>query len=200
MVADAAFGAKARRVRCGKCKHEWLAEPTAETINAAPAPQIEIRPIPSGSNVPAIPTDTKKIAKQVGIGVLAVAGILLGGWLLMTAVLGNFMFKAGEGAVELALNNIATRYQDNSKGGYALVVEGSIKNDSDENVVVPPVRVIIKNTAGEAVNSGMANVQRAELLGKDLTSFVYTLDPVPDGISDVTVEFAHPDGSTEAQP
>lgn len=200
MVADAAFGAKVRRVRCGKCKHEWLAEPTAESISAAPAPQIEIRPIPSGSNVPAIPTDTKKIAKQVGIGVLALSAILLGGWLLMTAVLGDFMFKAGEGTVELTLSDIATRYDDNSKGGYALVVEGSIKNNSSDDVVVPSVRVIIKNAAGEAVNTGTANVQRAELLGNDLTSFVYTLDPVPDDISDVTVEFASPDGSTETQP
>lgn len=205
MVADATFGAKPRRVRCGKCRHEWRAEPSAESIAAAPPPPpVELQPIPAGSNVPAVARDTKAILRSAGLGLLGFAAVALGGWLLMTAVLGSFTFKSGALPPTLALSDIATRYQENSSGGYALVVEGKIKNSGSTNAVVPPVAVAIKNATGAVVNKGTASVQRAELLGNDTTSFVYTLEPVPDNIADVTVEFASPDdkadGNDAAQP
>jgi len=201
MVNDAAFGTVARRVRCGKCRHDWEAAPPAPEAIAIDTviPPLVADPIPPGSNLPAIPTTSgKQKVIKAAKAITAVGVMVLGGWLLLTTVLGSFMFTTGSNGPVLTLGEIKTRYEENTSNSYVLVVEGDIRNTGNEDGIIPPIRVIVKDAEGKTLNEGMASVQRAELLVNDRTDFVYSVDPVPDGISEVTVEFVTEQGTKPA--
>lgn len=58
LVPDTAFGATPRRVRCGKCRHEWLAEPPApEKAPEKPAEKPAEHPFAPQAETPAAPVD-----------------------------------------------------------------------------------------------------------------------------------------------
>lgn len=104
LVDKRAVGAEGRVVRCAKCKHQWHAmpdEPKGEaekdnaTLDVAAAakveaphdisleePNPELRPIPSGSSVPALPKVKEKFPWSVAYG--AAASLLL--FLLLSAI------------------------------------------------------------------------------------------------------------------
>jgi hypothetical protein len=127
--------------------------------------------------------------KRIATAMMVLVGLALGGWLLLSATLGTFaLFSPSTPFTDLALSDVKTRYTE-SNGSYALVVEGNIANTGDKPIAVPTVRVDIKASNGVALNTGAASVQRPKLDSRDVTSFVYIIDPAPDDISDVTVEF-----------
>lgn len=102
LVDKRAIGAEGRTVRCAKCKHQWHATPDAPEekpeaaadaqipeAKAEAAPEIpleepnpELRPIPAGSSVPALP----KVKEKFPWGVASAAAASLLFFLLISAV------------------------------------------------------------------------------------------------------------------
>ena len=128
LVPDAAFGAAPRRVRCGKCKHEWFAEPpaaaeapsaldaraaaTTDTVStdeqdeAAEFARPELRPIPPGSNLPARRKLTARMADRFAAAVPPVVRHI-GGLIGLAALTAGLSF---------ALYGTATGRLDNAGG------------------------------------------------------------------------------------
>src|SRR5262245_3295622 len=84
MVDPAAIGPTGRRVRCARCSHSWEQPPAApevrrgaETAAPPPPPTDRPRPIPPGSNLPAIrPERRSNWAGWTALG-FAFAGLVM---------------------------------------------------------------------------------------------------------------------------
>src|SRR5262245_60480364 len=89
LVPDTAIGKQGRRVRCGKCQHQWFCAPTAEAAGAAIAPDIDklmregsvkteapkLRPVPPGSGLPANPPRAPSRIMVAACGLLLLVNI-----------------------------------------------------------------------------------------------------------------------------
>lgn len=200
LVDDTAFGPRARTVRCGKCRHQWQAEAPASLTPpiAAEPPSLIAKPIPKGSNLPVLPESRMAKIKPIAMAVVLLLVLAAGGWGLLTTAFGTVglgLEKLPGGG--LALSDVKTHYEQSGSGDYVLVVEGNIRNVGTTQVELPQVNVIIKDVNGGVLGSGVAAVQRPRLEAADMTGFVYTVDPVPEGMSDVTVEFAENSPTSE---
>ncbi|MBM3617400.1 MAG: DUF3426 domain-containing protein [Alphaproteobacteria bacterium] len=106
LVDKRAIGAEGRTVRCAKCKHQWHAMPDATDVEKTPIvlgedgvdmaraqggsepeipleePNPEVRPIPAGSSVPAIPQVKEKFPWRI-VAALAASLVL---FLMVSAV------------------------------------------------------------------------------------------------------------------
>jgi predicted Zn finger-like uncharacterized protein len=94
-VDPAAVGPAGRRVRCGRCRHEWWARAAtpaqAQPVDFSAAERIEARPIPPGSNLPALRAEPRRDGPIFG-------------WLLLSLVFGAIAIMA------LGRDEIMARY------------------------------------------------------------------------------------------
>ena len=135
LVPDSAFGVKPRRVRCGKCRHEWMAEPPPPPPNpylamvdhededqaapeVPPAPSIPVTPlpaepapIPEGSNLPAKLGNRAAIRRGLIVLAVLLGLALIGGVGLYMSATGMPLFAASA-APQLAIEDVKTRYVD----------------------------------------------------------------------------------------
>ena len=238
LVPDAAFAGRAsRRVRCGRCRHEWqAAAPAGQTGASRPAdfaslitephqpqelaPAVPPQPIPPGSNLP-VRIRRKWLSRLTGgsrprrnIALLALALILLLVGLaalapaglagLGTLVRGTF---AMQNAPRLTIETVTTRYLPQTAAaaetgatapdalgtaqptGWSLVVEGVIRNQSDGEETIPPLRLLTKDAHGALLGTYHPAVQARTLPPHGETGFTMQLGAADPKLAEVTVEF-----------
>ena len=159
LIDPAALGVTGRVVRCARCSHSWTELPPEDMpkrVDVIPPPE-EVRPIPPGSNLPAL-RDEGGGAAWIGwmALVVVIAGVLAGGYLLRDQVITEWP-EAARIYAQLGLDDQAT-----TRGFEVRNVEQSTFIENDQTVVV---------VTGEIVNiSGRTrDVPKvvAEILDKD---------------------------------
>lgn len=181
LVDPAAVGT-GRQVRCGRCKNEWFATPPEEPASALeleppvePSP-IRPRPIPPGSNLPALPQAKKRRTGMI-VGwlafVLVAGGIGAAIWkrdMVMERVPATT--KAFE-LLGLAPEAQATvlRVEDikvnrvSQDGVPVLLIEGRVINTSGAPRPVPTLRGILQDANEREVQSWTFTVPADRLDG-----------------------------------
>lgn len=175
-----------RDVRCAKCQHEWWQQPAppepaptpspsaarpdaaqpATAAATAPPPVVEaapprLRPVPAGSNLPALRQETKS---RAGIGWLALAVVVL--------LVGVALFAARETIIErlpqtaplYAAIGLAEREpaqpfvtrdlktdQVREDGKVLLVVSGEIVNTGARALRPPPMRIALRDATRQEI-------------------------------------------------
>lgn len=203
VVADTVFGTNPRRVRCSKCRHEWVAMPPVlpEALPTTTEPPASIQPIPKGSNLPV----AKKPAgwwanwwQQHGGKVGALAGGLLCLYLLSFILAGAGLklptLFAHDPMTQLVLEEVKTRYDVQDTGGVTgnqltLVVEGMVRNTGNTLLAVPPIIIETKDKNGKVLATARANLQTQKLPPGQSGSFVQSFDNPGDDLADITVAF-----------
>lgn len=225
LVPDAAFiGRTVRRVRCGKCRHEWMADAPATadfasmlqqaTPELTPAAEIAPKPIPQGSNLPV--KIRRRWLQDLKAKNRTSALVALGLMLLLVALAGiapaaltwlGSIINATQ-APRLTIENVTTRYVTQTAAaaeagatvpdalgnatptGWSLVVEGTIKNQSNDDETVPPLRVMTKDAKGALLGTYRPSVQLQTLPPHGETSFTLPLGAADANMAEVTVQFA----------
>ena len=165
LVADSLVPAGGRTVKCGSCSKQWhVTHPEADPLATEPAPVIppfeeapaKPRPIPAGSNVPAIkkrrpiPTKPFKIAAPI----LVVLWLLLAGvayfptWMQVPGLSGLYHLFGVTETQGLAFADVhMKREQNDTKTRF--IVSGSIINHAAVERSIPQVYVALKDSAGK---------------------------------------------------
>jgi len=143
LVPDQAIGTAGRTVRCAKCGYTWFQSPSTESaqtldelkhvldeINAKP------KPIPAGSNLPAIKKSTTPLLLRLSVaGVAAIAAALI---VLLTHP-SLFKLPPSKGLV-LADAGITKLSVDNH---VVYEINGKISNTSQHPMAVPTLRITL---------------------------------------------------------
>ena len=155
LVPDQAIGTKGRSVRCGKCSYTWFQDPTPEMaaqdlpdlntmieeINARP----KQRPIPKGSNLPALTKSGLPLIHKLSLAILLL--ITLGITLLVSApwALGipstRGLVLADVGIVRMADKDKHVSFQ----------INGKIANTSAKSMKVPTLRITLVDAEGNSL-------------------------------------------------
>ncbi|MGQ0662234.1 MAG: DUF3426 domain-containing protein [Pseudomonadota bacterium] len=162
VVDPAAIGPSGRWVRCGRCRHEWRASPAidipAEAIDFAPP--LFPRPLPPGSNLPALRHEPRgAMAAVLGwVLLIGLAAGLAGGYLWREEIVAEYpavrpMYAAfgvdvsfpGEG---LRIEDSPTLSRVIKEDVPTLVIEGRVANLSGGERLVPRLRAVLHDTAG----------------------------------------------------
>ena len=192
-------------MRCGRCAHEWFAEPAAEPDDDAPAPlpppsvEAIAQPLPPGSNLPVLPQRKRALGQAfgwtlLGLVILAMVGMVVFSKPLMQAQprlrpiyagLGFATPQPGEGLrlVELASTRIV---QD---GVPVLVIDGFVENISTNQRQVPPLKGALRDSADRELQSWVFNVQNPSLRPGDRVAFRTEVRQPSAAATDLSITF-----------
>lgn len=205
VVDPAALGAEGRRVRCARCGHVWRQEarPEAAPADVAPAESLEPRPLPPGSNLPAIRSvETRRPDRGwilfAAVVVLLPAAILFGQNRIVGAwppaerlyrVIGMATPAAGEG---LLIRDISPEARL-EEGERLVAVEGRVVNMSGQALYVPSIRVALTDEEGKVLSSSRTEAGRAHLDPGESASFVVEFSDPAEDATRITLVFERPD-------
>lgn len=220
LVLDSAVGADGRRVRCAACRHEWFQAPpegdglpeenfkdVLEKERAAePIPE-SVKPVPEGSNVPALPGDAGAAsippgAKLAGYG--AAAAVFAGVLLLLVAfkapvskawppsalfyeLAGTPVSVAGEG---LIIDRLSAESVPDPGGLQTLKVKGSVINLKDGRVDVPGLMATLRREDGSVGESWVIRPPYDALEGEQSFNFETEYTGVPEDMVSVNLSFS----------
>ena len=151
MVPDQSLGAAGRNVRCARCTHTWFqAGPKeAEVLGDLDKllDEINARPIPPGSNLPAVVAEPTSLLFKVGV--LAAIFVLVALALLLAAP-GVYGLPRSTG---MSLSDVTslklTRDQHT-----VYQIDGKILNTTDHAMKVPRLRIMLVDDDGKSVQQG----------------------------------------------
>lgn len=198
-VDPVALGPNGRMVRCSRCGHSWLQVPPADMPRRLEVPPLEPRPIPPGSNLPALFSRRRK-TDRIGWIALAVslAALLSGGVGAREAIVKAWppsarLYEAVGLAVEpellgLDLVNVESR---RIKDGEVtvLIIEGEIVNSANEPRRVPLIRGALIDKDRREITSWTFPAEKMELAPAETTRFSTWLSSPPSGASRLSVSF-----------
>jgi predicted Zn finger-like uncharacterized protein len=212
LVPSSALGSAGRRVRCAACGETWFQEaptPEAEAQQSfenpaidPPPEDIEPPPIRPGSNLPALRRRPEKRKLPIGwilLGLFIVA-VLAGGVLARGTIVAAWPPSArlyemvglpvpvpGAG---LVLHDVATERL--SQGGVpVLVVTGTIANPTQEVKNVPKLRVSLRDTRRQEIQSWVFSADTAKLVPGEYVKFgTEFANPSTEAV-DLTLTFTH---------
>jgi len=206
LIDPTALGGEGRTVRCAKCSHTWHEQPPADMpkrVDILP-PDNEPRPMPFGSNLPAI-VEKRRRANRLGwLAVAAAVVIIVVGGILARGPIVEAWPPAGKlyaaigldadvpDTADLKFQNVV---QDKVvEGGVPiLVVSGRIYNLADDSRAVPPVRVGLLDAANIELHHWTFAAERSELPSKNYTKFETRLTSPPIGAVSLRIGFAGDD-------
>lgn len=208
LVDPARLGSVGRLVRCGRCGYTWHQIPPADMpASVEPAPDsIALRPIPPGSNLPAIWRKRRRGGLGWALLAVLVAAIAFGGLFARERIVAawppaaNLYSAIGivTAAPEqgLVVRNVSSRrVLDN--GEELLVVQGEVANLSKETKDVPPLRGALRDARQHDVQEWTFTVGEAELMAGGVVRFSTTLkNPASEAI-EVSITLASLPGSSE---
>ena len=165
LIDPAVLLPEGRRVRCAKCGTDWREHPPGDMpkrIEVEPPPQ-RVRPLPRGSNLPALARAPERSSGLVGWLVLlaVVVAIAAGGWFGRNAIVrlwppaAQLYMLIGapvSSSNDLGLDLSPPRSTPTTESGATvLVVSGEIMNHTREVRRVPKLRGSLKNAAGQEI-------------------------------------------------
>lgn len=220
LLASLLLGVSGRKVRCGVCSHEWYQEPIDEPYTrqsaddasfsdmvtqaaAEPIPE-SVRPIPEGSNVPAMQGDSHKQGKNSGA-----TGAILAALVLFTLLSGVvFVMRAplvqawpplayvfdlaglpvtvpGEG---LIFDQMKAHAVPDENGKYTLTLSGNIINLKARDATLPKIKARLIGAGDDAPEWDVV-VGRDHIEGEEVVPFISVYDDLPGEISEVNIRF-----------
>lgn len=196
-----AVGVAGRRVRCGRCRHEWWARATPEsavTTPTSPSPVEAMQSLPLEANVPAPPEmPWRRRAHWVawGLFVLVVAGIVAAAVWRERIVLSYpasrgvyvaFGVQPRDPADGISVVDIVSGSQVDA-GTVMLVVEGRIENVAQGTRRVPPLLATLYDEGDREIMSWTFNVDEPVLEAGDSVAFRTAIRPPERNFARVTI-------------
>lgn len=155
LVPDQSIGAAGRNVRCAKCAHNWFQAPTAEATKSLgeldkmlkdfnARSEGKPKPIPPGSNLPAMRREWLPPGMIVGMAALfaLVIGITI---LLVSPSVAGLPSSKGIVLADLGITRLVT----DTRPTYE--INGKILNTTDHKVAVPTLRVTLVDADGNSL-------------------------------------------------
>jgi predicted Zn finger-like uncharacterized protein len=173
-VPDHAIGAAGRTVRCAKCKHSWF-EPAPPSLAGKPLGELDAmlddiktppkpRPIPRGSNLPAIKEEALPVGIKIAAGGFALASLVIA---LLVYAPGLFGFSSSRG---LALADVSMTKRP-IEGMTLYEIKGKFINTSDETKELPILKVELVDKTGNLVKFWEFSEKGAKLEPMKSTDF-----------------------------
>ncbi|MBN8522206.1 MAG: zinc-ribbon domain-containing protein [Alphaproteobacteria bacterium] len=242
LVSAVSIGPEGRKVRCASCAHIWFQKPEIsdsafggsfqdilkEEMRAEPIPE-SVKPLPEGSNVPALPEDvppSKAKTKfsfphlpsfRVGADRLAGYGAALGICLLLLAGLVTLrdhvvkiwppsvmMFDMLGADTALAGEGlIIDRLQaktEKTETGDVLKIKGSVINLTGNDVKVPHLLATLKMKDGSPGEKWLIELPQAHMAGEGAIDFSSEYPGLPELAESVHLTFSLSSPQAEPKP
>jgi len=218
------IGPAGRQVRCGKCRHSWyqppaeepplkveplprMAEPEAAVAPAAeprlgPAVQEpgELRPIPRGSNLPALQERRERSTSPVGwvLLLLGLAALVYGAYADRARIVAAWppagrlysLLRISAEPVGAGLEiRAVTTERSEENGTEVLSIAGEVANVSHESREVPLLAAVLKDARRRNVQQWTFQAAETKLLPGEVTKFSTSLTSPASEATDVDVEF-----------
>lgn len=201
IVDPQALGAMGRTVRCANCQNTWHQDAPADQPRSLDlAPPIDgPRPIPPGSNLPAMRSQpTRRGGLAIGwmlfllvvfggaIGAIAAKDDIVRLWppsARFYELIGQPVRAAGEG---LDLRNVTSTRKDEAG---ALIVEGTLVNVTDKPRQVPKLRAIMTSRERQVLKEWSFPSGVPVLMAGESAPFRAELPDVPRGGANLEVTF-----------
>ena len=183
LIDPTALGGEGRTVRCAKCSHTWREQPPADMpkrIDILP-PDSEPRPIPFGSNLPALVARRKRANRL--------------GWIVDVWPPAEKLYTAvGLGADEIDTSELefqnVVREQMVEGGVPILIIRGQIFNSADSERAIPAIRIGLMDAANTELRHWTFAAEQSELPGESSTDFETRLVSPPEGAVSLRISFA----------
>lgn len=204
VVDPAALGAKGRKVRCGKCSHQWHATPPLVTLPAeekeAPRAPQEVKPIPAGTRHPVmakLPVMAKKekekpdTSKRNALFAAVLLAALLSSPVLVMA--SAKFFRGPQTGVETAavkLDGVPRTLLKEEQGRTVLSVSGVLINSSARKQPVPVLKAQALNAKRGVVREWVMPLSTAELEPGQRLPFIFTTPFSEQGVVDIGFKFS----------
>lgn len=200
-VEAEAIGITGRRVRCGRCRHEWWARAMPEPVARTPAiepPSDVPRPIPPGSNLPALrEAPWRRRARRFGwaLFVLMVASIVAAAvsreriilaYPASERIFAAFGVQPRDPADGISVVDIVSGSQVDA-GTVMLVVEGRIENVAQGTRRVPLLLATLYDEGDREVYSWTFTVEEPLLEAGDSVAFRTAIRPPERNFARVTI-------------
>ncbi len=203
LIDPTALGGEGRTVRCAKCSHTWREQPPADMpkrVDILP-PDNEPRPIPFGSNLPALVARRKRanrlgwLAVAAAIVIIVVAAILARGPIVDVWPPAEKLYSAvGLGIDEVDTSDLefqnVVREQMVEGGVPILIIRGQIFNAADSARAIPPIRIGLMDADNTELRHWTFAAEQSELPGESSTDFETRLVSPPEGAVSLRISFA----------
>ena len=184
LIDTTALGGKGRTVRCAKCNHTWQQLPPNDMPKKIDVlePEDNIKPMPSGSNLPAIVNIQKKGRRLSWVGLLIIIFVIIFGgilarkpitdaWPPSTKFYSFLGLQINQSNVkELELTNIL-REEMVENGVTVIVIRGKIFNPSDMLQMIPAIRVSLVSSDDTELHQWTFITKQRNLDARSWTSF-----------------------------
>ena len=202
LIDPTALGGEGRTVRCAKCSHTWREQPPADMPKRVDIllPDDAPRPIPFGSNLPAVVAKRRRANRRGWLAVVAailiiiIAGVLARGTIVDVWPPAEKLYSAvglGEDKVDISLLKIQNVARENLvEGGVPiLVIRGEIYNGAEEERAIPPIRIGLMDAANVELHYWTFASEQSALRADDWTEFETRLIDPPEGASQLRIRF-----------
>lgn len=204
LVDPAAIGADGRDVRCGRCGHEWFAAPPPPPEDDAPVPPAPIvdpvvRPLPAGSNLPALPPRRRSIGGAIGwvllvlviasmVGLVVFRAKVMEAQPRMRAIYAGLGFPTPQPGEGLRLADLSSS-RVSQDGVQVLVIEGFVENIATSARLVPPLKGALRDSADRELQSWVFTVASPRLLPGERVAFRTEVRQPSTAATDLSITF-----------
>ncbi|MFO0389806.1 MAG: MJ0042-type zinc finger domain-containing protein [Alphaproteobacteria bacterium] len=176
LVPDTSIGATGRTVRCAKCKHTWQVAGVAQPPMSAVSEMVEEinvkpRPIPKGSNLPAVKAAKPSIALMASVLGFTATALTLLLIMLFPSLIGSPPSNAA------VISDLAITKQEKEGAPTIYEIKGKIHNTSGEDMVSPVLRVSIVDSTGSSLQ--YMDFSEEGKVVKAYESFPFTTGEIP---------------------
>ena len=201
LIDPEALGAEGRQVRCARCANTWHERPPedmpkrVDIIEPIPRP----RPIPKGSNLPAVREQRQRggwagwAALAAVVAAVVVLGIvgreqIVAAWPPSAKLYEMARLPVSRPQPGLELMNVrSSRRLDG--GVQVLIVQGEVINPSNEARPVPRVRVALRDKSQREIQHTVISPAKARLGAGEKTNFETRFERPPDAATGLIVRF-----------
>ena len=201
LVDPVSLGAEGRQVRCARCANTWHERPPEDMPRrvdvAEPIPRP--RPIPKGSNLPAVREQQRRggWAGWAALAVVVVAVVVLGvvgreqivaAWPPSAKLYEMVRLPVSRPQPGLELMNVrSSRRLDG--GVQVLIVQGEVVNPSSGPQAVPRVRVALRDKSQREIQHTVISPAKTRLGAGEKTNFQTRFEQPPDAATGLIVRF-----------